>query len=92
MEKITIHLKFRELCAIKHALDLRVKKKKQSIMKQGLLNNEKYLKEIVEEEILSNIFNQIIENNKGVYEKNAGYDKHLRRNICSSKEIVKFRR
>ncbi len=68
MDKITVYLKYSEICAIKHALDLRIEKKKRFVMRKGYQANKKFIKEIFEEENLSDIFEQIIEENKENYE------------------------
>ena len=60
MERIELKLRYSEVCAIKHALEKGVARKKDNLFKVEACKRERILKDIVQEEVMINDLEQIL--------------------------------
>lgn len=64
MSKIVVELRYKEICAIKHALDKSLRKKKEEVFEVREYQRHKALKDIIDEEKLSDQLENIIQEHR----------------------------
>lgn len=64
MSKILVELRYKEICAIKHALDKSLRKKKEEVFEVREYQRHKVLKDIIDEEKLSGQLENIIQEHR----------------------------